>query len=527
MGQAHGTPTRFLQWALTGAMALVLAACGGGGGGTPAPVTAGSPGQAPTVVQPSHFAVTTDASSPPHTLVIDTRSGQIVQDLATPYLNKVLDRYDTQSTASPSPSLGAGYLLYVQNGKVYQQDLSGDTLGTPQQISSIVNACRITGGTYDLARDGKHAWLRVRLQDTTGACPTSSTGTVKFVSTNMPTTEVGPTADPITGGPQGSTMVTILRNAQQQALGLLMRDNTTQDLAVYDNALKTVLYTVKSQAVSTSSKPVFWVASWAGTQQGLLQLDSQLYPADWRSGTLTLGAPVFTLASPGTAIYSAANAQAIYFANGNDIQVVAPGGAPALFVTVEPSLGVIGNLTLTSHALLVPQSVLGTDANGLPVLTSQALQAYNTQTKTRATLAASSANSVLPLQVDGDTVLLQKSTLSGLTSDLIRSDALNPSPQTVATGVNVFSLNALQSTMPVLWFTSGGTTGSQVVAYSTGQNTQTAVGTLPLDQTPSFLALFSSWTGSVTGFTNFDTHGVVTQWLMDVTKVDSLKLVSP
>jgi len=247
---------------------ISLAGCGGGGGKDPA---SNDQGQAivqsdggpfdvavDTSTTPSHFqAVGLPGVSPGSAkslAIIDTNTKKIVKTFVYDDLVPASDRYAIDATTGAVQRLGAGYVYMIQGGKVMQLDLSGATLGDPKQISSITNACYISGGGgWDLAADGKHQWLSILVPGAGSTCDKISSYQNYYVYSNMVATKAGV----LRYGkyqPTGINIEAVLTDKQGLSQGLLVMDMGTRRLYVTSNDLQRELYNVKDNFLAPSEQ---------------------------------------------------------------------------------------------------------------------------------------------------------------------------------------------------------------------------------------------------------------------------------
>lgn len=352
---------------LLGAGMVSLSGCGGGGGSTTdtgnatvQSIDAGAflvPVDSNT--KASHFQAIDTTGNPSDAdrqlSIIDTDTHQVVKTFVYQGWSTTGDRFAVGATSGTLAPLGAGYLYMIQNGKVMQLDLSGATLGEPKQISSITNACYISGGNRVMAPDGKHAWLSVSVAGAPGAtCRAPSAPKDYYVSSDMAATDVGPVAY---GKyvPNGIQVVAVLTDGQLLSHGVLVLDKGTRRLYVASNDLQHELYSVQDNIIS-ATEYLYFVGLMPNPQKGLLQAGNRLYVMDWSKGKLLLG-DVVTTATITRFNYALAKDQnAAYVSDGVNLYAIAD--ATSKLTTLAPidtTQGTVQALYNTDKSVLVSQ----------------------------------------------------------------------------------------------------------------------------------------------------------------------------
>lgn len=495
--------------------ALALTACGGGGG-TPAPADNGalpsntgggsgtgsggsnsnSTSTSQSVFRVSETSQSTSTGSTRQLLVVDSRNHTAVLKLDLPAHSAagsdwyVSDRYTAASDGASANIDGASQLYVIQNRHVTRIDLRGTTVGTPQTVSSISDACGFARtGFIDLNLDGTQSWLEVATAGPDGQCDQTSDNGVVLVDSNASATQAG-----IQGGSNGLELIeTIQDSLSSPATGILALNRDTAKLSVYSTDLKTVLYpvTVSDHVVQKNERAQSIGHLPSAPFQTLIQLGSSLYVSSVSNGQMVLGSPALQLAAPESYARTTADSQNLYLANGTDLIVISPTGSVSKLGNLAAAAGRVSGMWVSQSSVLVQQTL-----DKIQPGTNATLTAFSKNNGTATVLAqGASPSDAQVVGVVNDTVFFRKTSTNpnaSWLSDIFKTTAQGATPSPVATGVFISAymwspqirlggIDVLQAVWcePLPGATDCG--NAPLLSYNLSTEQKITLGTIPLD----------------------------------------------
>lgn len=436
--------------------ALALTACGGGGD-TPAPPansslpsnTGGGSGTGSSDPVSTSSATTqgwfraadTSQSSSTGTtrqlVIIDTRNHTAVLKFDLPAQTPagsawyISDAYTAAADGASAHADGASQLYIVQNRRVVRIDLSGSTVGTPQTLSSVSDACGFERtGFIELNLNGKQSWLEVSTAGPDGNCDQTSDNGVMLVASTMDATQPG-----IPGGNNGLELIeTIQESLAAPATGILALDRSNAKLGVYSTDLKNLLYPVDvadhviqktERAQSVGHMP-------SAPYQTLVQLGASLYVSGLSNGKVVLGSPVLQLVAPNEYVDSTADGNQVYLANGTDLMAISQPGLASKLGNLPAASGRVRGMWSTPSAVLVQQS-LDVAQNGVAATLRSFSKADGTS---KVLVQGPSSSDGEVVGVVDDVVFFRRTTANAnWLSDIFKTTAQGAPSTSVATGV--------------------------------------------------------------------------------------------
>lgn len=501
--------SRYAKAILAISACVALTACGGGGGGASPSVNATTDATPSTALsspinasnRESHFVLagnTSGSSTSQELLILDTDTRQIVRKINSANW-QASGRLAFDPATRQYRYLGVGNVYFIADGKLFQLDLSEQTLGQAQRITSISNACGLRGIATSTAYDGRHDWLSVRTLDASGQCSQSS-----LVASDMSTTERG--LD--TSGANWMAVLSNLPDTLGTPGNLLVLEGATGQLAVYSQDLKTRRYPV-------AGSPTLGNNDWLdraipapdAAQKAYLQVADKLYLMDWQSGQVVLGAPLAQLPSASEPMLRATDGQSLYFVYQQLIYAASGDRSLRLLAEMDTQLGTARAIANSSGSISVLQE---TNSNNLDAIRTS-LTTFDKLSGKATTLLAASPNIYPWIFPSGDDLILHQFSWDSNPTGYGQSNFLlvkvsQGRVQTLAENVAWFGVipssnwsGAESLVHGLLWQQARNdvayitTPSRDLQAYTMGQDQPHTLGTFPADRPDTAWVSVASW----------------------------------
>ena len=339
------------------ATAFLLNACGSGGGygsgaqvAAPAPVLSPAPAAAPPAATAAQYLTWVSARKSDGTTgvaVIDEavpsapRLAFTVADLGSKVVSTLASQVD--AAARTETLLGDAALHYIEGGVIKKVSLKKSAAQTPQQLSTLTNACRFfSDEQIDLL--GEDVWLGVITPGADNNCSTNADNARFYVRSTM----------------TASSAALAWSNSVDIVDSLLESDGTTSGFLVNEAGSTLALYNASLQRVASVANGtgvttiVDLMTDLTVPRTSYFVVNDRLRRLTWTATTASMSTDLYVFLDPAATRSGGSDITASYFTDGNRVyRIDATATAATPLAIINATADGTVPISLTTSAIVI------------------------------------------------------------------------------------------------------------------------------------------------------------------------------